>query len=235
MDLKEKLAERLAQGGAIGSADVAEFSTPAKDKKEVSGDVKTPLTENAKKDPILKASNDGGVARALADEVSTSAISEPVVISDKDREAFLDALVSGARFELPFELFRGKIKGRFRSRTQAETGAVISYVSYECRKEKVITGIEYSNRLRNMLLATQVKELNGLAFLPLKDPLLRTMDGEKAIEPGWLDQVTYWEKQGDGLVNAIYKELQIFERKYWTMVDNAGDQNFWNPAGSTSK
>ena len=140
-----------------------------------------------------------------------------------------------ADFELPFSLFNGKIAGKFRSRLQAETNATISYISHECRKERIVTGIEYTNRLRNMLLATQVAELNGTAFLPLKAPLLRTMDGEKVIEPGWLDQVTYWEKQNDGLVNALYRELQIFERKYWVMVENAKDQNFWNPAGSTSK
>ena len=237
MDLKDKLAEKLAQGGAIGSTDIAEFSPPPKDgKKDVSGDVETPLTKNAKKDPILKAADDGGAAKALADEVSTaSTIAEPVIITDKDREAFLDAMVSGNRFVLPFELFNGKVKGCFRSRTQAETNANISYLSYECRKEKIVTGIEYSNRLRNMLLATQVMELNGIAFIELKAPLLRTQDGEKTIEPGWLDQVTYWEKQNDGLVNAIYKELQVFERKYWVMVDNAKDQNFWNPAESISK
>jgi hypothetical protein len=237
MDLKTKLAEKLAQGGTIGSSDVAEFTAPAKDgKKEISGDVKTPLTDNAKKDPVLKAADDGGAAKALADEGSTtSAIAEPVVITDSDREAFLEAMVSGNRFMLPFELFNGKVKGRFRSRTQIETNASISYLSYECRNEKIVTGIEYSNRLRNMLLAAQVMELNEVGFVELKAPLLRTVNGKDVVEPGWLDQLTYWENQNDGLVNAIYKELQIFERKYWVMVDNAKDQNFWNPAESTSK
>lgn len=236
MDLKDKLATKLAQNGSIGSTDVAEFTIPKDVKKEVAGDVKTPLTENATKDPIMKAADDNGAAKSLIDEAATtSALAEPVVISDNDREAFLDAMVSGERFELPFELFNGRIKGRFRSRTQAETNATVAYIGFECRKERIVTGIEYSNRLRNMLLATQVKEINGTAHLPLKPPLLRTADGQNVIEPGWLNQVSYWETQNDGLVNAVYKELQVFERKYWVMVENARDQNFWNPAGSTSK
>ena len=236
MDLKAQLASKLAQNGTIGSTDVAEFSMPKDIKKEVTGSITTPLTEKAANDPIMKAADDEGAAKGLIEETSASStVAEPVVIDDADREAFLTALVSGNRFELPFSLFNGKIAGKFRSRLQAETNATISYISHECRKERIITGIEYTNRLRNMLLATQVAELNGTAFLPLKAPLLRTMDGEKVIEPGWLDQVTYWEKQNDGLVNALYRELQIFERKYWVMVENAKDQNFWNPAGSTSK
>ena len=84
------------------------------------------------------------------------------------------------------------------------------------------------------MLAAQVDQLSGQGYPELKAPLLAMVEGpDKIVPPGWLDQVAVWESKPEGLMSALYHKLIEFEQQYWTMVDNAGDQNFWNPAEST--
>jgi hypothetical protein len=247
--LKERLQEDLSKGSVnISSSDVADFGTDEKH-EPVQGDVVTKVPDEAKKDTMINRAADGEPGRELdknteetagdyeaATDMTGSryaALPEEVTITQKEREQFLDVLVKGGRFSLPFKLFNGRVSGSFRSRTQLESQAIINQVNRECREEKVVNPLDYSTRLRNMLLAAQVGELNGDSFPPLKEPLMRVVEGEDTTDPGWLNQVELWTGKDEGLVSAIYRELQIFERKYWTMVNNARDQNFWNPAEST--
>ena len=93
--------------------------------------------------------------------------------------------------------------------------------------------MDYSLRLRCMLLAAQVGDYCGTSCDTLAEPLARTVTAEGPKEPGWLKQVEYWEQQNEALVAIVYGELRTFESKYWTMVESAGDQNFWLPVAST--
>jgi len=246
MDLKDKLAADLAKGKVnISAKDVAEFAPPAKDKREaVVGEVKTAVPEEAKQDDMINAGAKVDAGKALDKNVMENpmeplkdvytSLPDEVVITPDDRERFLQSLISGERFVLPFSTFNGKLQGKFRSRSQIESNAVITRINWECRSERINTGIEYSSRIRNMLLAAQLAELNGVAYELLKAPYQSVKDGEKLTDPGWLAQAEQWETQNEGLITALYKQLQIFERKYWVMVNSADDQNFWNPAESTS-
>jgi hypothetical protein len=80
-----------------------------------------------------------------------------------------------------------------------------------------------------------VRNLNGLEFPILAKPLLRvvTKPGDEDNDPAWVDQVAVWADKDEGLVTAIFEEIKLFEIKYWTMVSNAKNQNFWKPAAST--
>jgi hypothetical protein len=251
MNLKEKLESDLAAGKGISSADIAAFSTkPPEIGTPVQGDVKVKVPDEAKKDPVLETAAAGepgprlaGLAKNAADADPTKGpvndpymvVPEEVVITETEREAFLNALIVGSRFELPFELFKGKIKGKLRCRSQQESTAIIARLTYELDLKTIVNGLDYSTRLRNMLMAAQVAELNGTCYPTLSEPLMRTINGKDVKEPGWLEQAVYWGTLSEGLVSAVYKQVRIFEAKYWIMVNNAANQNFWNPAGSTSK
>jgi len=249
--LNEKLQQDLERGNVnLSSADVADFGK-SEAREETKGDIVAPVPKEAENDTMINKAASGepgqelneNVRRTAEDEKAArdpsgscyAALPEAITLTQRERDAFLDTLISGDRFTLPFTIFNDRVTGTFRCRSQKESQAIITQVNRECREEKVTSPLDYSTRLRNMLLAAQVAELNGDAFPPLKEPLVRTVEGEDKITPaGWLEQVALWESKNEGLVSAIYHELQLFERKYWTMVNNANDQDFWNPAGSTS-
>jgi len=253
MSLKEKLKQDLATDGkvAISSEDLGEFKTKEAEVNAAreGAAVSTKVSETAKKDPMMAAGADGDPGQAISDTSGSTApvaeqagdltrgliLPDEIIITNKEREAFLDALVSGDRFKLSFSIFNGRITGVLRSRSQAESHAIIQQLNRESTQGAVMTQLEYATRLRNMLLAAQVEELSGEAYVELASPLLQTVKGDETVKAGWLPQVNVWVDKNEGLVAALYRELQKFERKYWTMVENSDNQNFWNPVESTLK
>ena len=232
--LKERVEKAVGQGNVnLSSADVADFNTqPKKDIPE--GPVVTPVPKDIPQDSLITAANKAGTLSIdVPTDLSINGDMETVEITPMERDNFVNALVTGDRYLSMFELFGGKITGSFRSRSQAETQAILVQLTRECRDAIITTDAEYGTRLRSMLLLTQVAQFNGMDYIALKAPLLSRVDGAKITPPGWLGQLEAWETKHEGLIVAIYSELQLFEKKYWTMVRNAKDQNFWNPAVSS--
>lgn len=248
--LKEKLAQQLTQGAInLSSADVAGFDKPVKG-EEIIGDAKVAVpTKMSEVDSLMAVADAGDGGRTIGDNIQNSkaneqligkltvdgsALPDEIVITQNEKDLFLDCVVTGKRFELPFSLFNDKIRGKFRSRSQVESSAILARLNWETENKIVHNALEFSTRLRNALLVAQVAEVRNTKYDIMKEPLYRVIKGEKeVVEPGWLTQVDGWMAEHEGLVSAIYRELQLFERKYWIMVNNAGDQNFWNPAEST--
>jgi hypothetical protein len=252
--LKDKLKDEMEQTGtaSLSSKDMANFTRPEESRKpgeDVKGDVKVDAPK-ATADPMIETGAEGDPGRRIqektekptmnahlsaADTDDERVTTQPLVITEAEREAFLDALVSGQRLVVSFSLFNDRITGKFRCRTQEESYAIIQQLSRECREKHIENALEYSTRLRNMLLTAQVAELNGEEYALLEEPLLQQVSGAEVTKPGWMKQVDVWGKKDEGLISALYAKLQEFERKYWMMVDNADDQNFWNPEESTSE
>ena len=248
--LAAKLKKQLADGNiSLSSSDLADFEQPEDAPKNapVVGDVKTEApTDMRNIDPMVAtgAAGDTGqiVSERLKDTadttdllsklVVTTTLPAEITVTETERNLFLDCIIIGKRFELPFSLFDGKVTGKFRSRSQYESSAILARLNWELDQKLIYNIMEYSARLRNMLMAAQVAEVRNTQYVPLQEPLLRTQSGEKITEPGWLDQVVAWTKEHEGLVTALYREFQLFEQKYVLMVNNASNQNFWRPAGS---
>jgi len=251
--LKTKLEQQLADGSvSISSNDVAEYQR--EDKKaavEVAGDIKAAVPKEANDDALMSraASKDPGtvlgdaVESSSADEISTADIAlgdavdlpEEVTLTETERTTFIESMISGGRYVAPFKLFNGAVQGEFRCRTQPESMAVISRLNWECKENEIVNALDYGTRLRNILLSTQVAALQDEKYDELEAPLMQTVSAEKTTPPGWVSRMEMWDEKGEGLVSALYNALQLFEKKYWTMVRHADDQNFWNPAESTSE
>ena len=250
--LKQKLEGEFKQKGKVNlsSSDVGAFAKPdPADAGPVQGDVKVGADKKTE-DPLMEAAEAGTPGKSintrsneysgkqarvepLADTAEEYTALEQLTITEEDREAFLDALVTGERYVRPFSIFGGKIKGKLRCRSQAESYAIMQVLSRETRDGgPITTALEYATRLRNMLIAAQVQELNGEEYATLQDPLLQTVKGSEVTPPGWLDQVAGWEAKNEAIISGLYNELKKFERRYWLMTDNADDQNFWRPEGS---
>jgi len=250
--LKTKLADQIEKGAvSVSSSDLADFG---KKKEETGVDVEGPVTvsvpDMGKKDPLAAAADGAHPERQLQDDMTSgeathkalantvaldTTVYGEVTLTQAEREDFVESLISGGRFELPFSLYGGKLTGVVRARSQAESTAIIRYLNQELRSENVTDMLEYSTHLRNILLAAQIKECNGATYPELKAPLMRTVDGKETKEPGWLEQMSAWADQQEGMSAAIYNEVRKFEQKYWAMIDGAEDQNFLNPEESTSE
>ncbi len=160
---------------------------------------------------------------------------EDVEISQAEKDDFLAALVSGGRYEQKFSVYNGRIRGRLRCRSTDESEAIAAWVNTGIRDNRFATPLDYSIAVRNALLAAQVMELNGTRYTELTEPLYRTSSGDDTTDPGWVAAADAWSKQPEPVVSAVYNELKLFERKYWTMIAHATKQDFWRPVESTSR
>ena len=240
--LKEKMEEFKAgkvQAMQVSGADLAAAEQAGDSNKEEN----KPVDENATvqadvpkaaKDDIF---NDADATNGLHQGLLASYIEDKVDITPDDREAFLQAIVNGGRYERDFELFGGKLKGVFRCRKIAESDGIIAWLNHCINSNVLSARNDYTTLMRNALLAAQVKQLRGLVsedFPELTGPFgpTRSTDGKEVTPPGWIGLADAWGERPEALVTAIHKELQKFEKRYWAMIADSANQNFWNPAAS---
>jgi hypothetical protein len=240
--LKQALTQALGEGQAFtvssGGGAAAEPETKA---APVTGDTQAKVPAAADKDPLLNAGSEIAGKRvnesmAEADPTALSPdgfLDEEVTLTPDERDAFLDAVISGKRYEQPFSIYGGAVSGIFRSRSTLESEGIATLLNQGIRESRFGSTLEYSITIRNSLLAAQVKVLNGTAYTELDKPYVRTVSGDTVTEPGWLAQQQLWGAMSEPVLAALYEELKLFERKYWTMISHSRDQNFWHPAEST--
>ena len=239
--LKEKMRE--FEAGKVGSvkvtgADLAADGGTSETGKEGGGPTQGTVQADVPKEATGDVFSRAGATADLHQGMIPTFLQNKIDITEEDREAFLRAIVSGDRYERPFSLFGGKLSGVFRCRSIAESDGIIAWLSHCVNHGKADARIEYLTLMRNALLAAQVKSLRGMVsedFPELQQPYgpTRSKDGKSVDAPGWVAMADSWGSRPEALVTALHNELQLFERRYWAMVMDAGNQNFWNPAAST--
>lgn len=234
-DMKTKLQDAIKAGSVSLGSGTVDGNAPVV-AQEVTGPTTAQVPKVADQDPLVQPGN-SAASQGLAEPAKDP--DEPfkdeiVIVTEEEREAFLLALVTGNRYMRPFSLFNGKVTGMLRCRSLQESEAIVSYLNLEVQENRYKSIPEYNVGVRNSTLAAQVEILNGVTFGTLVAPLTRTQSEGKVTEPGWLADRDLWSTRPEPVVAALYEEVRKFERKYWTMVAHAGDQNFWQPAGSTS-
>lgn len=155
-------------------------------------------------------------------------------ITAQEKIAFIEAMISGERYTQQFMLFGGRISLTVRSRTSAETHALYAYLRYRlAHRDEHLDVVE--GDVAYMPLVSQVEELNGVKFHEMKAPLTYEERDGVDIEPGWLEDFKTWKQRPEGLTSAIISCIQLFEYKYWIMVKEANNKNFWNTDTSIEK
>lgn len=244
--LKDRLRDAQASGKVVLGSGAPVVESEARG-LPTTGDVSAKVPVAANDDPLLNKA-EGSAGKKLGSEAVGAAgavasanlvespddlfTTEEVKLTEDERNAFLDALINGNRFERKFSLYDGRVKGRFRCRSTEESEAIAAWMNIGVRESRFKSPLEYAIAMRNALLAAGVMDLNGTRLPELPGPLFRTQNGEKVTEPAWLAAAQEWSKRPEPIVAAVYEELRVFERKYWTMVVHARDQNFWHPAES---
>lgn len=249
--LKDKMRDfNAGKAGSVSvsGADLAAEAAAAEEVKDTgptTGKVEAEVPQEAKADPLAETNKTGELHQGMVPQEEL----EKIDITDEDREAFLQAIITGGRYERDFSLFGGKLRGTFRSRLQHESDGISAYITSLISGRKVTARIEYLTVMRGAVLAAQVKCLRGILnedFPELAEPYApkwsdagrKNEKGEAVKEaelsdPGWLSMMEAWCKRPEALVTAVHNELQKFEWRYWAMLKEAANENFWNPAAST--
>jgi hypothetical protein len=249
--LQTRLQKHLAETGTLSEADVATF-TPAgadEDSKQpgagMSEDTQLPSVDPGVHDDVDALAGDNSAQDTLTGQIDGMAnlstpLAQPsmdVTITPEDKEEFIRAIISGDRMQLQVPVCGGKLRVALRNRTMPETQAIIAQLRQEMDSGEIVTNLDYSVRLRAMLMAAQVAELQGVVHptLDSQEPLRYTQDKDEVIPPGWLDSVKHWATLPEGLHAVIWNCVWEFETKYWAMVQDAKNQDFWLPEASTSE
>lgn len=213
---------------SFSGSDFADFNKPEKPKEDpMSASSTVPVNTEGNDDKLLSLGKTPSPG-----EVDTSKLK--ITVSPEDKANFLQAIVTGCRFSSSYRVFGGGVTCTFRSRRQDEAIAIFNRMAKELSTGALRSGAEQVAHIRYMLLACQLSELNGVKFDEMAAPLNETVDNDgKVTPPGWTGKAAYFEGLPEGLVTALFGQLCEFESKYWTMVNNAQDQNFWKPEKSS--
>lgn len=257
MSVKDEVKKKIAEAGGLTAGDLASFdskdsqqgegtNTGAENKTQDANEStdRVEVSKEAAEDVVRKAYDastpEDVVASALANNPSGLYFeNNQVDVTPEDKEAFLRALIDDSRFERPFTIFNGKVSGVFRSRLLNETRAIMCEIQRQLRNGEFDTDIEYGTRMRHALLRFQLKELDGKSYQIPEEPLSAVAtveDGkEKVTPPAWVEEADVFFNGSEAKFAAVYAQLCVFEAKYWTMTQNADDQDFWQTEDSTSE
>lgn len=158
-----------------------------------------------------------------------------VKIEKVHKDAFLKAIIENSRYKEEVSLFNGAIKATIRSRTAEETDAIMSYIRHVAITSGGLSDYEYSSRLRTMMLAAQIEQLNDTVYPELKAPLFATEDKDGKKPPAWVEDLEVWAKKSDAIVSALSNAVSAFEARYWLMIRESNNINFWEPGTSTGQ
>lgn len=242
---KEKVFEEVEE--ALESAAASIESKKPKDPSEgtpgkpLSVDIKADPDEYVKENPSLASAKAVSSDRfsAIADDGNKTRLVE---VTEDEKNAFIESVVSGNRYSGKASLFGGRINVVFRSRAAVESEAIDSFLRYRGMNGVIKSSVSYVDALRFCILAAGVESINDEHY----PTLISTSDGNNenmfyrdspdgTKEPCWVWMFDKWRDRSEYLVAAILNEYFAFEAKYWKLIERAADENFWNPGGSTGK
>ena len=187
-------------------------------------------------DPVVGAASAPVEGSSLsAGKGSLSPASGDVEILRRHKEAFLDSVVSGGRYVEEFRIFGGRMSVRVRSRTNAETDALESYLRRQIALSAVSYESEYSSLTRRLLMVAQVAEVDGVEYPEMAAPLKYVETPEGLTPPAWEPSLGMWASKPDAVVAAISGCIMEFEARYWKMISMSRDENFWLSGESTGE
>lgn len=225
MDAREAIEQKLEKEGAISSADVAGFEKPQAQSVEKNLAESAVVEREKTRDKLILAAGDA--ERVLPAGAAT------IEVTPSDKSAFLAALIGNDRMKLTMSRFGGKLSITVRSRTVRETDAIVKQLQRESRAGKFNAQLDQTIRLRTLVMAFQVAELNGTEYPEHAEPLVATAKpGEDDVTPVWVKFADAWYDKGDAINAAAWGCVQEFEDKYWMMTENAAKTDFWQPVAS---
>lgn len=198
--------------------------------KNIDKDVTANVPKAAESDVLMQAKPT--TMDELVKPKDAKFLSETVIITPDDKQAFIEALLENARFTRAFSLYGGKICGEFQNRTVREHDAIVAYLCGKIKDGVIKNDAEYFRYLRALVLTAQTKRYMEFECDGMQEPLYANEDG---TPPAWEPAFKRWLDRDDltpGLTGPMYAEIRKFEHKYWTLIACADDANFFAPVES---
>lgn len=189
------------------------------------------VSDHVEDSPALKSVSDG-TDRNMSASVGASPDRHFEVLQ-RHKDAFIHSVITGDRYTEEFDRLGGKLHIVVRCRSSIETDAIESYARRMVIMDKVKLQSEYSSMMRKLLFTAQIEEINGVKYPEMKGPMFIESHDGKIEMPGWEGDYRAWEGKPDALVSALIDCILVFEARYWYMVSNSDNENFWNPEEST--
>ena len=199
------------------------------------------VSNHVESSPVLGkiAGRTDPVAVSKADARASTRV---VSVTDAEKSAFVDSVVSGGRYFSEERLLGGRLVVRFRSRSAAESEAIDSFLRKRVAMGLVRSNQEYADAMRFCVLAAGVDELNGEKFKTLSEAgggtgvgMFYTESKDGLEEPRWMWLYDLWRGKPESIVAIVIESYFDFEAKYWLMISRSGDENFWSPGESTGR
>ena len=225
-NLNEFVQDKLKNSGTISGTDVAQFS--AGQPADTSSGVDAAIEEDT--EASLTDTKDPVIAQAKKDTLGHT--TKKVVVSADDKDAFIKALVNNTRFTRAYSCVGGAVRLVLRTKTIDESNALVAAFTKDIRSGNYATSVEQTTRLRSLLMVFQVAELNGVQYTPPEAPLVTCVSDAGTQQPAWLERVAQFDTLSDGLHSVIWGCIADFEDRYWTMVEQANNSDFWQPGES---
>lgn len=157
--------------------------------------------------------------------------SEPEITEDVKARFLRHILSTKGRFNSEVELFGGRIKIIFRSRTQSENDAIQKAIIIASNEKRIQTDVELGLLWNRWRAAASIAEIrtDEPTHIPTLDELLADEhDLMKAIDK--LDDAVFGRGKSVALFNAIFAPWTEFEKLYSWLSYKAQDANFWKAA-----
>lgn len=198
------------------------------------------VEEHLASDPFLAAASGDGQkyhedARLTSDEGGFALAGTEVKVEEQHKAAFVESVLTGRRYVETFSLLGGKLVIRVRSRSTEETEAIQAYVRKNASSGALLTDYDYSSLMRKLLAVAQVEEINGVKYPEMARPLFFTEDEEGRTPPAWEGLLGAWSAKPEYILSMVTKCILEFEARYWHLIKNVDDVNFWEPGESTGK
>lgn len=154
-----------------------------------------------------------------------------VKVSDDDKELYLKALLCDKPVELEIELYGGKLKLLFRSRTMHEQRRVLDVLHLD-QEENLIPNNDPAllfTRLQQYLAAVMLRRINDELFSELDLKPGRDLKADAAdLRKVFTDKL---ENMAHIRWTAVLNGLRIFEEKCRQLSEHCVNEDFWSPRG----
>jgi len=164
------------------------------------------------------------------------------VVSEEDKAAWLRALLGGKRFTKTFDMYGGKLKVTFRSRSQSEQRLILDQAQSELGAYKTqgapqnIVTMQFNSRLLRLQMVTSLVHITGMSRempeIESHDAMKMYFGATKDSEFGKVNiaaaaEAVVTAKWQDSLYNAVFKSFIMFETLCNRLQETAVSEDFW--------
>ena len=166
-------------------------------------------------------------------------------VSEEDKTRWLRHVLGENRFTQAYDVFGGRIKVTFRSRTTAENDMLFKQLTHEINEHQLpeapyFSSPAYVARLNRLMLVTSLKQVRKVSANIEEAPDAITdypevteqsyPIGEDMVTPVGRAHETILQSMDESMVAVLMTLLRRFDALTSTLVNRSSDPDFWKPA-----